>query len=262
MLKAIVIGLHVLALSTTSSITGAEPTQSTRRLGKKETKCEEVKPLPPEEFDVDLYVEKSWYIQKQQINPYQGINRLYCVTATYNKRDDGLIQILNIANDGSVSGSQSQLNPDCIFSFSTLCGRNKNNGGGFFTVAPCLFQQIAPFTAGDYWVLALGDAYDGSGGYSWAIVIAGQPMEERVETDGRTFCSTPNEEGTVLFGTINLGPILEGNGAGLWLLSRNQVYNETEIAVQEEALTNMGIYTGDLEIVNHEGCSYPDFVKT
>lgn len=232
-----------------------------RMLGKKGTHCREVLPLGPDEFDLDLYIEKSWYIQRQQINPYQGINDLYCTTATYNERSqDDLIQILNIDNTDSVNGPQTELNPDCLFNFGTLCARNIN-GGGQFTVSPCLFQLTLPFTAGPYWLVALGEAYDGSPGYSWAIVIAGQPMEEIEEVNGQTFCITPNDKGTVFLG-INLGPALEGNGQGLWLLSRNNVYNATEIAVQEAKLTELGIYTGYLKDVVHSGCSYPDFVKT
>lgn len=207
--------------------------------------CREVTPLDEASFDIDKYVEKSWYIQKQQLNPYQSINDLYCVVATYNKRDDGFIQVLNTANVGSVQGgSQAPIDPNGC-QITQLCAQQIN--AGQIQVAPCLFQPVFGLAAGPYWVIAVGDDY------SWAIVSAGQPKVEKEEVNGTTFCTTKGEGNGIGF--------LDVNGAGLWLFSRNPVYNATEISIMETKLTEMGIYTGDLKDVVHSGCTYPDFVK-
>ena len=34
--------------------------------------------------NISEYIRKSWYVQKQQLNGYQSLEDLYCVTATYN----------------------------------------------------------------------------------------------------------------------------------------------------------------------------------
>merc|ERR1719247_2883416 len=51
----------------------------------KKPQCPVVRPVAG--FDVERYIAKSWYVQKQQTNGYQSEEDLFCVTATYNKRD-------------------------------------------------------------------------------------------------------------------------------------------------------------------------------
>merc|ERR1740138_660577 len=51
---------------------------------KKKLQCPVVRPVAG--FDVDRYIARSWYVQKQQTNGYQGEEDLFCVTATYSKR--------------------------------------------------------------------------------------------------------------------------------------------------------------------------------
>merc|ERR1719453_1517578 len=52
---------------------------------KKKPQCPVVAPVAG--FDVERYIAKSWYVQKQQTNGYQSEEDLFCVTATYSKRD-------------------------------------------------------------------------------------------------------------------------------------------------------------------------------
>jgi hypothetical protein len=47
----------------------------------------------PEEFDLDAYVSKPWYIQQQIPVQYQSVDQLYCVRAAYKKLGDGLYQV-------------------------------------------------------------------------------------------------------------------------------------------------------------------------
>lgn len=46
--------------------------------------CASVQPLSADQFDLERYTAATWYVQKQQINPYQPSNQLYCVASTYN----------------------------------------------------------------------------------------------------------------------------------------------------------------------------------
>lgn len=202
--------------------------------------CREVEPLSAAAFDIDKYTEKSWFIQKQQVNPYQGEESLYCVVATYVPKN-GYIQVLNTANTDSVNGTQqTEVDPDC----ENLCANQIE--GGSIQVAPCFFRYLLCFGlfAGPYWVLAVGDNYE------WAIVSGGQPDVVKTvnATSGQTTCTT-REDGCI-------------NGSGLWLFSRSSTYNQTQIDIQEAKLKEMGIFTEALKKVEHEGCTYPDFIKT
>jgi lipocalin len=234
--------LTLLALVVTSTAAAHETTLAHNNLrpsqGRMLQDCPSVTPLSADEFDVNSYTEKSWFIQKQQINPYQSENNLYCVVATYFAKD-GYIQVINTANTGGVDGpAQAPVNPDS----DQLCAEQIE--GGSLQVAPCFFRSIFLFSllAGPYWVLAVDENYE------WAIVSGGQPDEFKETVDGVTYCTT-RETGCI-------------NGAGLWLFSRSSEYNQTQIDIQEAKLTELGFYTKDLLQVTHDGCTYPTFIKT
>ena len=45
--------------------------------------CPAVTTVGSANFNLTEYVRKSWYIQAQQVESYQPLDSLYCVTATY-----------------------------------------------------------------------------------------------------------------------------------------------------------------------------------
>lgn len=200
-----------------------------------ESQCPMVSPLNATQFDLDKYIEKSWYIQKQQTNPYQSENQLFCVVATYRKTDTEFLDVKNYGNNDQVNGAAQ--NSDNNGFFSTLCA--KQYDAGELGVAPCFLRLIFDITAGPYWVLAVADDY------SWAIVSGGQPDQPYQVEDGSTVCTT--REGNSFFDT---------NGSGLWLFSREQVASVATIDAMEAKLQEMGIYTGLLKNVTQEGCLY------
>ena len=199
--------------------------------------CAEVSPLSAEDFNLTQYIEKSWYVQKQQIVPYQDEDQLYCVVATYNRREeDDFIQVQNYGNNNQVNGPPQNSDEDSFF--GNLCAEQVD--GGELRVAPCFLKWIFGITAGPYWVLAVASDY------SWAIVSGGAPTEVRETAD----------DGTVLCTTKEGNSFLDTNGSGLWLFTREQVASEETIAAMENMLLDMGIYTGDLKTVQQEGCTY------
>jgi lipocalin len=200
-----------------------------------ESQCPVVSPLDATQFDLDQYIEKSWYIQRQQINPYQSENQLYCIVATYNKTDTEFIDVKNYGNNDEVNGPAQ--NSDNNGFFSTLCAKQVDAGD--LAVAPCFLEPIFDFAAGPYWVLAVADDY------SWAIVSGGQPDQPYQAEDGSTVCTT--KEGNSFFDT---------NGSGLWLFTREQVATAATIEAMETKLEEMGVYTGLLKNVAQEGCVY------
>uniref|UniRef100_A0A7S3PQ37 Uncharacterized protein n=1 Tax=Aplanochytrium stocchinoi TaxID=215587 RepID=A0A7S3PQ37_9STRA len=199
--------------------------------------CPKVTPI--DDFDLDKYIEKSWYVQKQQVNPYQAENELYCVTATYSRQNDSdLIVVNNYANDGAVNGPTIGTGTQSIF--SNLCAKQKEVGTGNLAVAPCFFDKLRLFdlVAGPYWVVSIDEK-----NYSWAIVSGGQPKV--VKQEDPTLCTT--KEGN---------SFLDTNGSGLWLFTREPQADPETISMMENKLTELGFYTGDLKNVSQAGCTY------
>jgi lipocalin len=197
--------------------------------------CPVVSPVEP--FDLERYIEKSWFIQKQQINPYQSANQLYCVAATYNKQDDSdLIAVDNYGNNDGVNGPPQISDTDSTF--SSLCAQVRSETAGKLAVAPCIFGPLFSYLAGDYWVLAIDQEE-----YSWAIVSGGQPKE--IKQQDPIKCTTKKGSS-----------FLDINGSGLWLFTREKVASPEVIAKMESILDSMGVFTGDLLPVAQEGCNY------
>lgn len=198
-------------------------------------KCQAVSPLSADKFDLDQYIEKTWYVQKQQVTPYQSENDLYCVTATYAKKSNGLIDVRNYANSGGVNGNiMGSSNNGTIF--SNLCAKQVD--GGSLKVAPCLLGLGPDLVGGPYWVLDVG------GNYSWALISGGQPDQVKQEQP-KVLCTT--KEGRCF---------LDVNGSGLWLFTRERFPADSLIQAMEARLVEMGIWTGDLLDVVQEGCNY------
>lgn len=194
--------------------------------------CDALNIQPLAQLDLAKYVEKTWYIQKQQVTPYQKESQLFCVTATYEEREGSdFINVLNYGNNDGVNGRPQ--NSDNEGWFSGLCA--KQDFGGSLSVAPCIFSPFWNWVAGPYWILAVADDY------SWAIVSGGPPTEPK--SDGT--CTT--KEGS---------SFLDINGSGLWLFTRDQIPAEGVVDGMLQMLDDMKIYTGDLKDVMQEGCIY------
>jgi lipocalin len=196
---------------------------------------------PVNNFDVDKYTEKTWYVQKQQVNGYQKAEDLYCVTATYTKADNGLIKVENRANKGGVnkgiSGEDGTKGSSWFSSFTSLCAKQITAGTGKLAVQPCfLFNLGLDSTAGPYWVLAIDKE-----NYEWAVISGGQPTEVISNDSGSVQCTT-KKTGT--------------NGSGLWLFTRSAIPAKGVVAAMEKKLTDMGVSTKRLLPVTQAGCKY------
>ena len=199
-------------------------------------KCIEVKPLSEDEFDIAKFTEKSWYVQKQQENPYQDLNALYCVLATYDLRDDGNFEVTNFRNiggvnmgDGSVPSNEEQ-----------QCGVVIK--GGEILLNPCIsffdhyFYKLLDI--GPYWVIAVDEEYE------WAVISGGAP--DRIVSEDPLRCKTTN-------GETNLDAF---QGSGLWIVSHESSLGAENVTAVMTMLDEMGIYTGDLIDVVHDECRY------
>jgi len=188
---------------------------------------------PVSNFNLTEYIRKTWYIQKQQVNPYQNENQLYCITATYKNSSDSsdYISVINQGRNNGVDGTLQN-------SGRALCALPQTINTGFLKVAPCVPSKILfNLISGPYWVIAIDDDYE------WAIVSGGQTTELRQQNP--TLCTTSN---STSFTNIN--------GSGLWLFTRTPIATKDVIDKMEKMLVDMGVYTGDLKNVIQEGCQY------
>lgn len=184
------------------------------------------------------YIRKTWYVHEQQINGYQPLNSLNCVSATYNIDNHSkvpffkgkVLSVYNYANLNKVNGINEN-------NSSVLCARIVNSSEPEkLIVAPCF---IPNFLGGPYWILSVGPQ---SNNYEWAIVIGGQPTVQYNNS-----CTT-KETGI--------------NNSGLWLLTRHREYNKTTINNLYNILTEKHIFKNNLKKVNHTGCNYTGaFIK-
>ena len=83
-----------------------------------------------EDFDLDEYTRASWYVQQQQVNPYQRRRDLYCVVATYDA-DQKYSSTLYVPPDNfDPIGVYNYANRDEVNSDDNtppaLCGRETN----------------------------------------------------------------------------------------------------------------------------------------
>jgi lipocalin len=234
MMRIVLFTTALLLSSTSSQVAAASFPSFVGRFAKDDdTDCKTIETV--QNFDIDKYIEFTWYIQRQQVNSYQSAESLYCVTATYN--DDGkkqwgkpAISVSNYNNDGMVNAPTKDGSDGVICATTSIA-----NEPAKLAVAPCF---LPPFLAGDYWVAAVADDY------SWAIVTGGQPTIAGECVVDALLCTTPETSA------------LLGNGQGLWFFMREQAQNAVTLATMEATALALGICTANMVDVVHEGCTY------
>jgi lipocalin len=192
-------------------------------------------------FDLDAYIAKSWYVQRQQVNSYQPADSLFCLVATYSLdgRDQWgqeAITVRNYNNDGGVN--QSPTNPDMV-----LCATQTDRAGQLI-VAPCFLPSLL---GGKYWVVATD--------YNNYAIVTGGSLTERGSCDD-------DDDDDGLCTTRQAASVLDplsfviGNNQGLWFLTRSSNPTAALLQQMEEVAAALGICTADMLPVVHAGCSY------
>lgn len=231
-------------------------------------RCKPVDPLSSQDFDVEQYINGTWYVQKQQEWPLLGKKQMNCVLHTYMWRDsmvaptsgntDAYLSMYQYANDKKPGGTVLSL--EMYTAWAGVC--LKQESAGNFDIANCgvadvggvdmgavsgILDAFIDATSGPYWVLAVGENYE------WAIVSGGQPdvirKTEKVKlANGNkqevTYCAPPKGD--------NLLDIY--NGAGLFLMTRGSAVPDGAMDEMMAKLEEMQIWSGDLIDVKHDGC--------
>jgi len=177
------------------------------------------------DFDIEKFIEKTWFVQRQQVNSYQPEESLVCVSATY--EDEGNRNWFKPAI--SVYNYDSRSENDAP---EPLCATrpDPDDEPAKLQVVPC---GLPNFFAGPYWVAALGPDYE------WAIIVGGQP-----EVEGR--CDSDE----------NLCTTREGYFGGLWFFTRVRIASEDTLNTMEQTALDLGLCTANMLDVVQEGCTY------
>lgn len=195
--------------------------------------CPKIKLQTDPKVNLTEYIRHSWYIQQQQVNGYQSLDDLYCVTATYNKDNNSHVpffkgNVISVYN----YGNYKKVNGESMGSGMVLCARQRNESQPEkLIVAPCFLPNIF---SGPYWIVSAGPFPDN---YSWAVVSGGQPSEQITNTT----CTTKE---------------LGVNGSGLWIFSRDKIMNPELLNYIRLNMTKNGIDTSKLINVSQSGCNY------
>jgi len=196
------------------------------------------------QVDLNEFVRASWYVQEQQVAPYQPADSLYCVVATYDLEGASVpfywgtvISVYNHNNNGRVNGPPNFTPPNRV---TPLCARDDDAANGKLKVAPCFLPN---FLTGPYWVIATTS--DSTGKYTGAAVIGGNPSLEL--SDG---CTTPEDSSGSLV----------GGGTGLWLFAREPMASPLIVADLKRQIKNLGVATSKLIPVVQGNCTYDNYV--
>ncbi|CAB9508407.1 expressed unknown protein [Seminavis robusta] len=210
--------------------------------------CPLVQPLSNQstDFDMQRFIERSWFVQKQQVNGFQPSveDDFFCLVHTWlNRTEDEFFDYLHFGTVGSIDGPQQEW--DVGFdalppALSSWCSGQDEHGGGYLRISPCLLRPLLGKVGIPLWVLAVA-ADD-----SWAIISGGEP--ETVRQIDPPLCTTRIN--------VSAEAIADTSGTGLWLLTRARIASNDTLAEMEQLLLDMGIFTGDLFPVVQEGCSY------
>jgi apolipoprotein D and lipocalin family protein len=177
-----------------------------------------------ENFDLDMYASKPWYVHEQAVTTYSPLEQFYCVRAKYTVNDNPSFWRYSVSVDNYAQDKNGNTFGGPLCAYATGQAESK------LAVAPCFLPRIL---AGPYWIVA----YNEEEGY--ALISGGQPT--RPTSNG--LCKTG--QGV--------------NGSGLWIFSRSPVRDETLVSTVRDIAQNAGFDASVLFPVNHTaaaGCKY------
>eukprot|EP00428_Durinskia_dybowskii_P018583 CAMPEP_0170225236 /NCGR_PEP_ID=MMETSP0116_2-20130129/12325_1 /TAXON_ID=400756 /ORGANISM="Durinskia baltica, Strain CSIRO CS-38" /LENGTH=228 /DNA_ID=CAMNT_0010475953 /DNA_START=83 /DNA_END=769 /DNA_ORIENTATION=- len=164
-------------------------------------------------FDLDTYISKPWYVQQQMEVSYLPASQNRNVRAQYARKQGWSL----FRYDLSVYNHAEDLAEPHNSRDAKLCAKVVDALTGKLKVAPCF---LPPFLAGPYWVVA----YDESEGYA---LVSGGPPEQSAPGG----CRTGNGV----------------NGAGLWIFTRKQARDQALVDKVREIAKDKGF---DLSVLN------------
>jgi lipocalin len=190
-----------------------------------------------DDFDLEAYISRSWYIQRQQVNTYQSKEDLFCVVATYD--DESKSQWFQLAYSVRNYSNKGGVNQDSQTNGMVLCATQTGRAGQL-VVAPCFLPSLF---GGPYWVVATDYV-------NYAIVTAGK-LTTRGSCDNQSGLCTTLDEASI-FDPLSF----VGNNQGLWFFTRAQMPSSQVMNMMEAKAVELGICTADMVAVVQQGCSY------
>jgi lipocalin len=223
-------------------------------------------PVLGDEFDLDRFIAKSWYTQRQQVNEFQDFSELFCVVDTFHL-------MTTTANANSNNNNNNSNNETTTTAATALTDRagnpkleivqfhNGQNGGGVNEnpyIARCSathtqamggqFRMHVPFVpaflAGPRWIVDTD--------YDTYAILTGGPLTVRGSCDEISELCTLPQRAEVFPSPLSF----VGNDQGLWFFTRDPMPPASLLEQMEEKANDMGICTAAMLDVIHEGCTY------
>ena len=178
-----------------------------------------------EDFDLEVYASKRWYVQEQMEVHYLPKEQNNCVFAEYQQLSKNTFWGFNIQVHNYAYDRQQHKSYD---SGSFICAKTTEVPAKL-NVGPCWFPRISGWTTGAYWVLR----HDEDAGY--AVIIGGQPTNRSAKG-----CST------------NHGV----NNSGLWIFTRAQERDQKVVDLAREATKEFELDLSVLNQVDQTNCTF------
>jgi len=176
-----------------------------------------------QDFDLDTFISKRWYIQQQMPVLYLPKEQNRCVYAEYSKRSSTGIWGYEVAVHNY---AENVAEPHAIHdSGSLICAKIVDASTGKLSVAPCFLPSLF---SGPYWVIA----YEESAGF--ALISGGAPT--KASAGG---CRTGSGV----------------NDAGLWIFTRQQKRDEELVSKVRGIAASKGFDLSVLNDVDQSECS-------
>lgn len=177
-----------------------------------------------QDFDLEKFIEKRWYIQQQMAVNYLPASQNRCVYAEYQLREKKSFwgYDVSVHNHAEEVAAPHKVHD----SGKTLCAKVVDKARGKLEVAPCFLPTVA---AGPCWVLD----YSEEEGY--ALISGGAPKESAGDAGCRTGTGT--------------------NGAGLWIFTRQQKRDEALVQKVRSIAKSKGFDLSVLNDVDQSECS-------
>lgn len=186
----------------------------------------ECKPVDTQDdFDLDAYISKRWYIQQQMPTKYLPKEQNFCVYAEYTKMEKNSfwgysVQVHNYAQEADGTKHDSK---------KIICAAvdTAYNTDARLQVGLCKLPRWKGVTTGPYWVVS----YDEAKGY--ALVSGGQPTVQTSEG-----CKTGSGV----------------NNAGLWIFTRKQERDQSLVDEVRAIAESKGFDLSVLNDVDQTNC--------
>jgi hypothetical protein len=216
-------------------------------------------PVLGDEFDLDRFIAKSWYTQRQQVNEFQDFSELFCVVDTYRF----MTTTTTTANSNGTTTAATALTDRAGNPKVEIVKYHDGQGGGGINENPYVARFYAIHTKGalggqfrlhEYFLPAFlaMPKWIVDTDYDTYAIVTGGPLTVRGSCDEISELCTLAQRAEFFPNPLSFA----GHNQGLWFFTRDPMPPTSLLERMEEKANAMGICTAAMLDVVHEGCTY------